>query len=191
VGARAAAAIDQASTSGAYDALDTRSAFAERLTADLRAVAHDKHLNVIAAGATPPGPPPPPLNEGGVVRADRLADDIGYIEIIGFPPLEVFKGALDRAMAALGNTRALIIDMRRNGGGHPLGVAYLVSFFADAKTPVHIMDTLWRKPGTAVYRADQDFTSPTPTSYLGKPVYVLTSSGTFSGARTSATPCRP
>ena len=46
VGARAAAAIETASGAGAYDALDTRAAFAARLTADLAAVAHDKHLAV-------------------------------------------------------------------------------------------------------------------------------------------------
>ena len=183
VGARAAAAIEKASGAGAYDALDTRAAFAARLTADLAAVAHDKHLAVSDPGAAPPGPPPqpPPASESGVVRADRLAGNIGYIEIVGFPPPVAFKAPLDRAMAALADTRAVIVDMRRNGGGHPLGVAYLVSFFVDARTPVHIMDILWRKPGTTDYRTDQNFTSPTPTSYLGKPVYVLTSARTFSG----------
>lgn len=183
VGARSAAAIEKGSAAGAYDALGARSAFAERLTADLAAVAHDKHLAVRDPGAAPAGGllPPPPPNESGVVRADRLAGDVGYIEIVGFPPPAFFKGAVDRAMASLADTRALIIDMRRNGGGHPLGVAYLVSFFVDPKTSVHIMDILWRKPGTGDYRTDRDFTTPTPTSYLGKPVYVLTSARTFSG----------
>jgi Peptidase family S41/N-terminal domain of Peptidase_S41 in eukaryotic IRBP len=183
VGARAAAAIEIASGAGAYDALDTRAAFAGRLTADLAAVAHDKHLAISDPGAAPPGPPPqpPPASESGVVRADRLAGNIGYIEIVGFPPPVAFKAPLDRAMAALADTRALVINMRRNGGGHPLGVAYLVSFFVDGRTPVHIMDILWRKPGTSDYRTDHDFTTPTPTAYLGKPVYVLTSARTFSG----------
>ena len=183
VGARASAAIEKASAAGAYDPLDSRTAFAERLTADLAAVAHDKHLRIADPGAAPPGgaPPPSPPNESGVVRADRLAGNIGYIEIVGFPPPDFFKGAIDRAMASLADTHALIIDMRRNGGGHPLGVAYLVSFFVDGKTSVHIMDILWRKPGTGDYRTDRDFTTPTPTSYLGKPVYVLTSARTFSG----------
>lgn len=182
-GARAAAAIEQASAAGAYDSLDTPAAFAQRLTADLYAVAHDKHLRVDAPGeaAQAGAPALPPPSDAGVVRADRLAGDIGYIELVAFPPPGALKGPLDRAMAALAGTRALVIDMRRNHGGAPLGVAYLVSFFVNSKAPVHVMDILWRKSGTPDYGVNQDFTTPTPTSYLGKPVYVLTSANTFSG----------
>jgi hypothetical protein len=183
VGARAAEKVEQALAAGEYDGLQP-TAFALRLTSDLAAVAHDKHLRVTAPGSgPPPGAPtgPPPINDSGIVRADRLAGDIGYIEIIGFPPPADFKAALDRAMSALSHTRALIVDMRRNGGGSPQGVAYLVSYFVDAKTPVHVMDLLWRKPGSSAYQTGQTFTSPTPTTYVGKPVYVLTSARTFSG----------
>ena len=38
-------------------------------------------------------------------------------------------------MAALKDTKALIIDIRRNGGGSPDAVAYLVSFFLDGSKP--------------------------------------------------------
>lgn len=183
VGARAAAAIEQASGAGAYDGLRTSVALAKQLTTDLYAVAHDKHLRVDAPDEPPPGeaPAPPPPSDAGVVRADRLAGNVGYIELVAFPPPGALKAPLDRAMAALAGTRALVIDMRRNHGGAPLGVAYFVSFFADGKAPVHVMDILWRKPGTTDYAVNQDFTTPTPTAYLGKPVYVLTSAGTFSG----------
>jgi hypothetical protein len=183
VGARAADRVERALAAGAYDGLQP-AAFAARLTADLSDVAHDKHLRVTAPGSGPPPgipPGPPPINDSGVARADRLAGGIGYIEIIGFPPPADFKAALDRAMAALADSRSLIVDMRRNGGGSPEGVAYLVSYFVDGKTPVHVMDLLWRKPGTADYRTDQTFTTSTPTTFAGKPVYVLTSERTFSG----------
>jgi hypothetical protein len=183
IGARAAERVEAALATGQYDGLQP-AAFAERLTADLAEVAHDKHLRVTAPGSGPPPgvpPGPPPNNDSGVVRADRLAGGIGYIEIIGFPPPADFKAALDRAMTALAGTRGLIVDMRRNGGGSPQGVAYLVSYFVDAKTPVHVMDLLWRKPGTADYRTDQTFTTPTPATFVGQPVYVLTSARTFSG----------
>ena len=183
VGARAAAAIEAASAAGAYDSLQTPAVFAKQLTSDLFAVAHDKHIRVDAPGEPPSGDTPalPPTSDAGVVRADRLAGNIGYIELVAFPPPAALKGPLDRAMAALAGTRALIVDMRRNHGGAPLGVAYLVSFFVNGKAPVHVMDILWRKTGTTDYSVDTDFTSPTPTSYLDKPVYVLTSPGTFSG----------
>jgi hypothetical protein len=181
VGERAAAAIETALAAGAYDDLDDRRAFALRLTDDLRAVAHDKHLRVSSRSAPPPNPTggPRPRSEGGIVRADRLADGIGYLEIMGFPPMEVFGPATDRAMAALADTKALIIDMRRNGGGNPASVSYLVSFFMPAKT--HVNDLIWRNAGTTTFRTESFWTGPTPMSYLGKPVYLLTSSFTFSG----------
>ena len=183
IGSRAAERIERALAAGEYDGLQP-AAFALRLTVDLAEVVHDKHLRVTAPGSPPPpgaGTGPPPVNDSGVVRADRLAGNIGYIEIVGFPAAADFKGALDRAMSALSHTHSLIIDMRRNGGGSPSGVAYLVSYFVDGKSPVHVMDLLWRKPGTTEYRTDQTFTSPTPTTYAGKPVYVMTSARTFSG----------
>ena len=46
VGDQAARAIESALRGGAYDRIDQPAAFAERLTADLRAVARDKHLRV-------------------------------------------------------------------------------------------------------------------------------------------------
>jgi len=181
VGARAAARLAQALAAGDYDGLQT-AAFATRLTADLASVAHDKHLRIIALDATPkPDAAPEPVSDAGVVRADRLAGDVGYLEIIGFPPPNVFKPALDRAMAALAGTRALVVDMRRNGGGDPDGVAYLVGYFVGPEARVHVMDLLTRTPGTNDYTTQATFTSPTPTSYLHKPVYVLTSGDTFSG----------
>lgn len=178
---RAARVIETALAGGAYDGLDDRRAFAARLTEDLNTVAHDKDLRVSSRSAPPPRPGrgPPPRSEGGVVRADRLAGNIGYLEIMGFPPMEVFAPAANRAMAALGDTQALIIDMRRNGGGSPASVSHLVSFFMPERT--HVNDLIWRNPGTQTFRTESFWTGPTPTSYLGKPVYLLTSSFTFSG----------
>lgn len=186
VGERAAAAIESALAAGSYDDLEQPWAFAERLTDDLQEVAADKHLRVSAPGGRPsaePGaaPSPPPRSEGGVTRADRLAGDIGYLEIVAFPAPEVFNPPVDRAMASLADTRALIIDVRRNGGGSPASVAHLVSYFVDSEEPVHINSFIWRNPGTETYRTEEFWSTPTAFSYVGKPVYVLTSERTFSG----------
>ena len=131
IGEQAAARIDAALAAGEYDGLD-HAAFAVRLHADVAAIARDKHLNIGWQGGPPPGPPPgagpmPPM-EAGVVRADKLAGGIGYIEVVAFPPPAAFKPALDRAMAGLAGSKALIIDVRRNTGGAPPAVAYLVSY---------------------------------------------------------------
>ncbi|MDP3737059.1 MAG: S41 family peptidase [Hyphomonadaceae bacterium] len=187
VGEKAAAKLEASLAAGAYKDLAQPGAFAEQLTKDLYEVAKDKHMRVSAPGPRPApagasAPQPPPKSEGGVVRADRLAGDIGYIEISGFPPPGGFKPPVDKAMAQLADTKALIVDIRRNGGGSPDSVAYLVSFFLDgAKPPMLINDFVNRKPNTTEFTTRQSFSVTTPTSYLGKPVYVLTSPRTFSG----------
>ena len=84
-------------------------------------------------------------------------------------------------MAALQKTRALIVDVRRNGGGSPESVSYLVSYFLRSAEPVHINTFINRNPGTETFRSQDFFSETTPFSYAGKPVYVLTSVRTFSG----------
>jgi hypothetical protein len=186
VGETAAAKIEAQLAAGAYADLSQPFAFAEKLTADLYSVAKDKHLRIRAPGpagpASSPPPPPPPRNEGGVVRADRLPGNIGYIEVSGFPGPVAFKPPIEKAMASVGDTAALIIDIRRNGGGSPESVAYLVSFFLDpAKPPMKINDFINRTPNTKDFTTRAQMSVATPTSYRGKPVYVLTSARTFSG----------
>jgi len=185
VGETAAAKIEAQLAAGAYADLTQPRAFAEKLTADLYSVATDKHLRIMAPGPAGPAggapPPPPPKSEGGVVRADRLPGDIGYIEISGFPQPGAFRPAIDKAMASIGDTKALIIDNRRNGGGSPDSVAYLVSFFLDPAKPMKINDFVNRTPNTKDFTTRAQMSVTTPTSYRGKPVYVLTSARTFSG----------
>ena len=194
VGKRAAEAIEAALAASKYDEIVQPWEFAERLTADLEAIAHDKHMRVSARGPAPVaaaatgGPPqgPPPRSDGGVVRADRLPGNIGYIEVAGLPPLDTFTGPVDRAMAPLADTRALIIDLRRNGGGTPFAEVYLTSYLLDPAKPVAVNKIVWRNPGTETFRTQDFMSSPTPYWYRDKPVYVLTSARTFSGGEAVA-----
>jgi hypothetical protein len=194
VGRRAAEAIEAALAAGAYDEFMQPWAFAERLTADLQAVSHDKHMRVsargpapvraVAAGGPPPGPPP--RSEAGVARADRLPGNIGYIEVVALPGLDAFKPPLERAMAELADTRALIIDLRRNGGGTPHAEVYLTSYLLDPTNPISVNRFVWRNPGTETFRTEEFRSSATPYWYRDKPVYVLTSARTFSGGEAVA-----
>jgi hypothetical protein len=189
VGGQAAETLESALAAGSYDALNDPVAFAARLTADLSAVAHDKHLQVVAGClvAPPPGAAAAPRSEGGVARADRLAGNIGYIEIVSFPPADFFKPPLDRAMAALAQTRALIIDARRHAGGMADALDYLESYFLPkGAAAVALGRGVWRNPGTDTFRTVDSWSVPTPFSYAGKPVYVLTSSQTVSGGEALA-----
>lgn len=186
VGERAAAAIEKALANGDYDSLTEPQAFAAKLTADLRAVTEDKHVEVFGGGP-PGGAPtaPPPRSEGGVARADRLAGNIGYIELVSLGPPALFNQALDRAMAALKDTTALVLDARAAQGGVALSVSYVDSYFLSGEEPVHLSDIVARNPGTDTFRTDEFWSLPTPFSYA-KPLYILTSSRTLSAGEAFA-----
>ncbi len=82
-------------------------------------------------------------------------------------------------MTSLAGTRALIIDLRDNGGGSPAMVTFIASYLFTDST--HLNDLWDRKTGETT----QFWTNPhAPGRHFGsiKPVYVLTSSHTFSGA---------
>ena len=184
-GERAAAVIAKASAAGAYDGLTDRRAFAGRLSADVRAIARDKHLDIVSSGSwlpprggpPPGGPPPGPPRE--LTRIEKLSGGIAYIEVTSFPPLEEFKPVLDRAMSALKGSRALVIDLRRNGGGSPDSVAYFVSYVVQPGRPLSAI--ISRTPKTRDFTRETFKSVPTPVSFAGVPVYVLTSRNTFSG----------
>lgn len=180
VAEKAAAKVQAGLAAGDYAALDDPSAFAARLTNDLAGVAHDKHMKVMSLMAPPAGPMRPrPRGEGGVLRADHIAGGIGYIEVLGFPPPMIFKPTLDRTMAALAGSRALIIDVRRNGGGSPPSVSYLVSYLVAPGRPINTIVSRTEK--TNDYTRESFASEATPTSFVNVPIYVLTSKDTFSG----------
>jgi hypothetical protein len=185
VGAKAAEKITASLAAGEYDSLADPNAFAARLSADVAAVAHDKHLSIRSMSAPPPPPSTAPRTmpraDAGITRADKLAGGVGYIEVIGFPPLPAFKPAADKAMLALKGSRALILDARRNGGGSPDGVAYLVSFLVAPHHSIEISDIVSRVPKTKDFDRKRFDSQPTPVSFTKIPVYVLTSKDTFSG----------
>ena len=181
--------IDAALAGGAYDFTKAPEVFAEKLTSDLQSVTHDKHLRVFpppapepAAGATSTAEQKAQRVYAGFSRVDRLKGNIGYIKLLNFPDSAgPFSQTANQAMTDLAGTTALIIDMRDNGGGSPDGIAYLCSFFFDPETPVHINGFVIRKSGTNELSTEEFYTRPVPVSYLGKPVYLLTSKRTFSG----------
>jgi C-terminal processing protease CtpA/Prc len=115
----------------------------------------------------------------GLERVERLMGNVGYLEIRTF---YFGGGQVDSALAAamnfLANTNALIIDVRRNGGGEPETVAAVCSYLLPANTLINKF--YWRPQD----RWDEFRTGPVSGRHYGmtRPVYVLTSDRTFSGA---------
>lgn len=178
-----------------YDQITSSAAFARKLTEDLQAVSHDKHLRVrysyevVPEGQQRGGEPTAEERESyrrfarrinhGFERVERLPGNIGYIDLRGFFDPDLGKDTVAAAMSFVSNTDALIFDLRQNGGGDPAMVALICSYLFGSE-PVHLNDLHWREGN----RVEEFWTKPSGLSprYEGKDIYVLTSGRTFSGA---------
>jgi len=179
---------------GEYDQMTGASAFAKALTEHLQAVSHDKHLRVrysneaIPAQSSNRREPSPEERQNmlryygtvnyGFEKIERMAGNIGYLDLRGFAVADMAGDTLAAAMNFVGNTEALIIDLRQNGGGDPAMVTLLCSYLF-GQEPVHINDLYWREGN----RTEEFWTKKSVPGkrYEGKDVYVLTSNRTFSG----------
>jgi len=178
---------------GKHASITCGETLARSITQQIQDVSHDEHLWVRFHAE------PLPEHEGsllqneekiaelklnakiknyGIEKLERLSGNVGYIGVRYF--FRPSWGSGDTAVAAmmfLANTDALIIDLRKCGGGNPGMVALISTYFFEGD-PLHLNDIYWR---------DDDFTQqywtlpyvPGPR-YVDKPVYILTSSFTFS-----------
>jgi retinol-binding protein 3 len=122
------------------------------------------------------------LRNFGFERVERLPGNVGYLDLRGFADPALAGDLAAAAMTLLAEAGALIVDLRRNGGGSPAMIALLSSYLFDE--PTHLNDLRWRE-GPAGERPQQFWTQAyVPGRRFGgaKPVYVLTSGETFSGA---------
>ena len=169
------------------------SSLAAAITADLQSVNRDQHLRLLYhVDALPPRTPGDDTEEyaamaqwadqtcGGVACVQRLAGNVGYLELqpVLFPA--VLAGELiTAAMSLLATTGALVIDLRRCLGGEPAMAALLISYLWDHE-PAQLtglrerQDNQVKQAWTLPYVAGRRFGK-------SKPVYVLTSATTFSG----------
>lgn len=186
---------------GAYATLVDPIAFAAAVTRDLRRVGRDLHLGIRYSPDPIPMPGPASDTSGPEVEdsatlvrhrafGDRinygfpaltiLPGNVGYLKLDGFFDLAVGGGeTADAAMAFVRHTRALIVDLRENGGGNPnMGVLLSSYLFPQ---PVHLSDFAVRDLRGGPDCIAQTWTLPAvPGPRYTPPVYVLTSRATIS-----------
>jgi retinol-binding protein 3 len=176
---------------GEYDAMTDGGTFAGRLTKDLRDVSHDRHLRVdYSPFKLPPDRDGPSAldmermktrmehDNCGFEKVEILQGNIGYVKFNMFAAPTVCGRTVAAAMDFVAHTDAVIFDLRDNGGGDPQMVALIATYLFDGKE--HLNDLYDRKSD----KTTQFWTQPSvPGTKVGaKPVYLLTSSRTFSGA---------
>jgi len=183
-----------------YDSYTNGVMFAARLNDDLAEIGHDKHMHVnysarplpVEKPRSPGAPPPEPSPEDsarereflakancGFVKSEVLAGNVGYLKFNFFAEPDFCAATASKAMNALADTRAMIIDLRDNGGGSPPMVAFVSSYLFDRRT--HLNDLWTRRTNETKEYWTRD--SVSGRRFGGtKPVYVLTSAHTFSGA---------
>ncbi len=171
---------------GEYDQLTSANAFAEQLDADLKSIIHDKHIRVrfnketvTALQNREPGGGRQIPQHFGFKEVKLLDDNIGYLDLRGFLDLRVARKAAKKAMDELIQADAIIFDLRQNGGGSPSMIRF-ISAYIFGEDPVHLNDFYWRPSDSY----SESWTKPSAASAHKPdiPVYVLTSSYTFSAA---------
>lgn len=174
---------------GGYDVPDA-ARLGALVTADLQSRNGDRHLRLLHhAEPVPPGKGAAALaairrdfdtSLGGVPRLQSLDGGVAVLELAPVLfPLEWSAEPLSAALTVASRARALLLDLRGNRGGDPQTVAFVISYLLDERTH---LDTKYQRGDD---RGEQSWSLPyVPGARFGgsKPVYVLTSSQTFSGA---------
>ncbi|HYH78492.1 MAG TPA: S41 family peptidase [Longimicrobium sp.] len=192
---------------GAFDGAATEPQLGEAMTREMQAFNNDGHLYTVylpaagtaaagafrmvrpggAAGGAPQRTGPSAADVAalrrqnyGIARAERLDGNVGYIEITSFTRGDEAAAAIDAAMAMLRHADAMIVDLRRNGGGSEM-THYLMSYFqpdgaVQTWNYTRMMGDTMKNVSRAVNGAKR----------LDIPVYVLTSGRTASAAEAFA-----
>jgi C-terminal processing protease CtpA/Prc len=168
-------------------------ALCEQISADLFRSTQDKHLRLIWHES------PDQTHESehlvaalreqfrlenqGVRRVERLAGNIGLLELTVIPEAAAAGAAIAAAMELVRHTHALIVDLRAARGGSPDGVTLLASYLVPGGG-ARLSDVV-EGPGGGVRQYWTSDYLPGPR-YGDLPVYLLTSRNTFSGAESLA-----
>lgn len=178
-----------------YEKITDGEDFAIRLTKDLQSVSNDRHLRVSFSPEVLPADPEnifePPKEEleqarriqsrenFGVAKLEILKGNIGLIQFNYFTSPYWAGDIYTAAMNYVAGTDALILDLRNNGGSmHPDAIPFLCSYFFEKS--VHLNDIYWR-PLNETHQF-WTYAQVPGKRYLDKPIYILTSRRTFSGA---------
>ncbi len=179
---------------GDYNGINVGEFFAYALTTHMQEVCHDEHVWVKwHSEPLPDGDETlrlskkwmdeqhlqAKLNNFGFYKIERMAGNVGYLDIRYFHRPSWGGDIAVAAMNFLANAGAIIIDLRKCNGGYP-GMISLISSYLLSEEPVQLSSIYWRDDDVT----QQYWTLPYVTGRRldDKPLYILVSKETFSGA---------
>lgn len=202
VGELVAKALMTADFQARYGDIQSRQDFAKMLSADLRQLAADNHIGLVyapedvkryraRAGAKSDLSAKKADDENnaealgessqanfGIQQVRILDGDVGYLE------MRYFDGFVDESapvfasvMNLLASSKAIILDLRRNGGGNSRILPLFLGYFLGPES-IHFatQNERWQQSSEKLFtRADLK-----GARHFDKPLYILTSGTTFS-----------
>jgi hypothetical protein len=178
--------------SGAYDPYTAAKKFAEKVTADLIAITHDKHLNFRVmvpsdVGEKASGSLHHPVRyfrlrakeNTGFYRLEWIEPRIGYVDLRRFYSFDQAKDMAVASMKFLANAQAIIIDVRENGGGSG---DFLSSYFLPY--PTQLSGSFSRQTDSLTESWTRRDIGMEPR--LDVPLFILTGPNTFSASESFA-----
>jgi tetratricopeptide (TPR) repeat protein len=172
-----------------FEGMDDPQVFAKTLTAEMRLITKDRHLNIAPPRQRTRQEAPTHfinrhlnnierLRNGGFEKVQLLEGNLGYVSLEGFRREDIPK--VDAVMNYFSTADALIIDLRENGGGNSLG-QYWSSYFLEENIAV---SGLYERR-TDTY-SELKTVAVKGTKRLDIPLFILTSNFTFSAAEAFA-----
>jgi hypothetical protein len=185
-----AAQVRDVLTAGRYPT-DDLAALAAQVTLDLQSVNGDLHLRLRHHAEPIPEEWDDPAQDaeyarmaarhlGGVARVDRLDGNVAHLALApSLYPVELVGPTLTAALQLVAGADALLLDLRENRGGDPRTVALICGYLLDEDS---LLVTMQHRDPAETRQSWSPPYVPGPRFGGTKPLYVLVSSVTFSGA---------
>ncbi len=184
---------------GGYRAIDNVSEFASQLTIDIQDVSNDLHFfvgvdsNWVADQRKAQQSSSDKMLIEQELKEDQkknfglkdlsiLQGNIGYLSFNYFANPENGYHAMSLAMNFLERTDAIIIDLRSNNGGHMEMVQLLLSYFFSTENTQKLYSYYIIEDGKRIEKEDWVLPFVLGNRTPEKPIFVLTSTTTFSAA---------
>lgn len=179
--------LDAAEKAGRYNNAPTLDRLFKTIEEDIYATTKDKHIRITyqkpvvnttttKKEAVPMYLKNPSYLNEGLPAVEVLPGNIGYLKLTSFGDFETDKSLMAAVFSFVKNTDALIIDLRKNGGGT---YSRLVSSYLLPETSIHLITYKWKDGNIDSIYTFKKLDGP---RYLNRPVYILTSDVTFSSA---------